>query len=202
VQVAVDGETAMDYAEARMYQPRTGRFSAPDAVFIDLANPQRLNRYGYALANPLGYTDPTGLTAANCTYTEVQTDEGVSSSLTCTEPDSGGGSTGNWWTWSMDFLLGTEPVGSADLAWTEHTPSGAYVPSKPVQAAVVALAVVASIPAANEAIGAVVGKTLGKSEATVAAATADTLASRSYPPARGFASTTERKFLMAGDVIE
>jgi RHS repeat-associated protein len=88
-QVTFDGETAMDYAEARMYQPRTGRFNAPDALFADLANPQRLNRYGYALANPLGYTDPAGLMAANCTYTEETIDGGISGSITCTEPSGG-----------------------------------------------------------------------------------------------------------------
>ena len=61
-----DGETGQDYAEARMYQSRTGRMNAPDAVFAALFDPQRLNRYAYALNNPLSFTDPSGL--STCTH--------------------------------------------------------------------------------------------------------------------------------------
>lgn len=58
-----DGEAGADYAQARMYQVRTGRLSAPDPVLTNLSNPQRLNRYAYALNQPLAMVDPTGLTA-------------------------------------------------------------------------------------------------------------------------------------------
>ncbi len=56
-----DPEAGFDYFNARMYQPRAGRFGRVDPVLGGLGNPQRWNRYAYALNNPFGYTDPTGL---------------------------------------------------------------------------------------------------------------------------------------------
>jgi RHS repeat-associated protein len=58
-----DDESTLDYAQARSYQSRTGRFHAVDPVYAGLFNPQRLNRYAYALNSPLAFVDPTGLTA-------------------------------------------------------------------------------------------------------------------------------------------
>jgi RHS repeat-associated protein len=57
-----DGEAGQDYAEARMYLPRAGRFSTPDPINGGLFRPQRWNRYSYAMNNPLVWIDPTGLT--------------------------------------------------------------------------------------------------------------------------------------------
>lgn len=45
---------------ARRYDPRIGRFISPDTIIPDPANPQSLNRYSYAVNNPLKYVDPTG----------------------------------------------------------------------------------------------------------------------------------------------
>jgi RHS repeat-associated protein len=56
-----DGEAGLDYAEARSYQGRTGRFNAPDSVYAGLFNPQRWNLYSYAVNNPLLFVDTTGL---------------------------------------------------------------------------------------------------------------------------------------------
>jgi RHS repeat-associated protein len=56
-----DGEVGLDYAEARMYQSRTGRLNAPDPVYSGLFVPQGWNRYAYALNNPLRFVDTTGL---------------------------------------------------------------------------------------------------------------------------------------------
>ncbi len=56
----LDDETGLYYYGARYYDPNLGRFIQPDTVISDLANPQALNRYAYALNNPLKYTDPTG----------------------------------------------------------------------------------------------------------------------------------------------
>lgn len=61
--VSFDGESNMDYADARMYQPWTGRFNAPDPVYAGLFEPQRWNRYAYALNSPLTFVDPDGLLA-------------------------------------------------------------------------------------------------------------------------------------------
>src|SRR5260221_14333152 len=47
-----------------------GRFMSPDPLGGHLENPQSLNRYTYALNNPLSYTDPTGLDSyLECTPT-------------------------------------------------------------------------------------------------------------------------------------
>ena len=38
---------------ARMYDPELGRWISPDTIIPDPANPQSLNRYSYALGNPV-----------------------------------------------------------------------------------------------------------------------------------------------------
>jgi RHS repeat-associated protein len=53
-------ETGLLYDNARYYDPALGRFLSADTVVPDPQNPQALNRYAYALNNPVGYTDPTG----------------------------------------------------------------------------------------------------------------------------------------------
>ena len=45
---------------ARWYDPALGRFISPDPIVPQLGNPQTLNRYAYALNNPVKYNDPTG----------------------------------------------------------------------------------------------------------------------------------------------
>jgi RHS repeat-associated protein len=58
-----DGETGLDYAQARYYANGQGRFTAADPLMAsaDPVNPQSFNRYSYALNNPTRFTDPTGL---------------------------------------------------------------------------------------------------------------------------------------------
>jgi RHS repeat-associated protein len=105
-----DGDVGQDYAQARMYQPRTGRFNAPDLVYSNLFDPQRLNRYTYALNDPLGYVDPTGLTAESCEWIEGWVpvgDDGdgyMSGQLVCPKERAGDqGGVGGWsvslWDW-------------------------------------------------------------------------------------------------------
>jgi len=66
-----DRETGMYYFGARYMRPENGRFTAIDPIGpVDartgkvndkmLVNPQRLNRYAYALNNPYRYVDPDG----------------------------------------------------------------------------------------------------------------------------------------------
>ncbi len=57
-----DEETGLDFAEARMYENRHGRFTAVDPLLASgkSANPQTFNRYAYVMNNPLAYTDPSG----------------------------------------------------------------------------------------------------------------------------------------------
>jgi len=45
---------------ARFYSPRLGRFIQPDTLIPNPTNPQSLNRFSYALNNPVKYIDPSG----------------------------------------------------------------------------------------------------------------------------------------------
>jgi RHS repeat-associated protein len=58
-----DDETGLDFAQARYYQNRLGRFTSVDPLRASArrANPQTWNRYSYCLNNPLKYADPLGL---------------------------------------------------------------------------------------------------------------------------------------------
>ncbi|NKB81287.1 MAG: hypothetical protein GKS05_05240 [Nitrospirales bacterium] len=61
-----DPSTGLYFYEARYYDPILGRFISADTLVPEPGNPQTLNRYAYALNNPLVYTDPTGHFAAHC----------------------------------------------------------------------------------------------------------------------------------------
>src|SRR5262249_8142152 len=58
-----DGESGLDYFEARYLGPLQGRFISADPLLVSdgKKNPQYWNRYAYALNNPLRYVDPGGL---------------------------------------------------------------------------------------------------------------------------------------------
>jgi len=56
-----DGEAGFDYANARLYKSTSGRLNRPDPVPAGLLQPQRWNRYSYALNNPLRFSDPSGM---------------------------------------------------------------------------------------------------------------------------------------------
>ncbi|MGB7069307.1 MAG: RHS repeat-associated core domain-containing protein, partial [Pyrinomonadaceae bacterium] len=57
-----DNETDLDFAQARNYNPKNGRFTStdPSRVSIQFDNPQTWNRYAYCLNNPLKYIDDNG----------------------------------------------------------------------------------------------------------------------------------------------
>ena len=59
----MDSETNLDFAEARMYENRHGRFTAIDPLLASgkSINPQTFNRYVYVGNNPIILTDPLGL---------------------------------------------------------------------------------------------------------------------------------------------
>jgi RHS repeat-associated protein len=56
-----DAESGNDYAQARYYVNRLGRFSSLDLYSGTTADPQSLNHYTYVRNNPIGLVDPTGL---------------------------------------------------------------------------------------------------------------------------------------------
>lgn len=58
-----DGETDLDFAQARMYLNALGRFNSVDPVKLTSARmfePQQFNLYAYTINNPLRYIDPDG----------------------------------------------------------------------------------------------------------------------------------------------
>ncbi|MBL8122747.1 MAG: RHS repeat-associated core domain-containing protein [Blastocatellia bacterium] len=58
-----DEESGLDFAEARMYENRFGRFTAVDPLLASGkdSNPQTFNRFVYVGNNPLNIIDPLGL---------------------------------------------------------------------------------------------------------------------------------------------
>jgi len=56
-----DSESGLDNFGARYDSSTLGRFISPDPLGGHLENPQSLNKYAYALNNPINLTDPTGL---------------------------------------------------------------------------------------------------------------------------------------------
>ena len=55
-----DRTPALAARSARWYDGQLGRWISPDSIIPDPANPQSLNRFSYALGNPLKYRDPSG----------------------------------------------------------------------------------------------------------------------------------------------
>jgi RHS repeat-associated protein len=62
-----DEGTSLSYLNARYYSSDRGQFTSQDPVFWsskqNLKNPQSLNSYSYANDNPIGLSDPNGLSA-------------------------------------------------------------------------------------------------------------------------------------------
>lgn len=56
----MDASDGLLYYGARYYDAQLGRFISADTIVPSAGNPQSLNRYSYALNNPVRYTDPSG----------------------------------------------------------------------------------------------------------------------------------------------
>ncbi|MGH9554487.1 MAG: RHS repeat domain-containing protein [Terriglobales bacterium] len=63
-----DSESGLDYAMFRYHNSRAGRFTAPDLLAGELAEPQSLNRYPYVVNDPVNLIDPLGLVALPCWF--------------------------------------------------------------------------------------------------------------------------------------
>jgi RHS repeat-associated protein len=60
-----DAESGNDYAMARTYINRFGRFSSSDRMSGSVADPQSLNHYGYVENDPINAADPSGMMMIN-----------------------------------------------------------------------------------------------------------------------------------------
>jgi RHS repeat-associated protein len=61
-----DSETGLDYAFARYYNSRIGRFMSADPLSGDATDPQSLNRYAYVGNDATDYSDPSGMLRYPC----------------------------------------------------------------------------------------------------------------------------------------
>ena len=68
-----DGESGLEHAPYRQHSSTSGRWISPDPYdgSSQPANPQSLNRYSYALNNPLSLVDPLGLDSS-CPETQFR----------------------------------------------------------------------------------------------------------------------------------
>ncbi|MCU0498804.1 MAG: hypothetical protein MUF87_15745 [Anaerolineae bacterium] len=58
-----DTSTGLYHLRARNYDPSNGRFLSRDVWPYNFENPVELNRYVYAMGNPVNYSDPSGYTS-------------------------------------------------------------------------------------------------------------------------------------------
>ncbi|MBK7704501.1 MAG: RHS repeat-associated core domain-containing protein [Acidobacteria bacterium] len=58
-----DDESGLDFAQARYYNPKHGRYTSVDPLTAsaNVKNPQTFNRYSYVLNSPYKFVDPLGL---------------------------------------------------------------------------------------------------------------------------------------------
>jgi RHS repeat-associated protein len=88
---------------ARLYDPNVGRMLSPDNYVQDAYNSQNLNRFSYALNNPISNLDPDG--------------NFIMSAFT-----------GIWDLWATVFKGGLGPTSSSarDKAWRNYDPSAKW----------------------------------------------------------------------------
>ncbi len=104
-----DGESLNDYAMARSYINRFGRFASPDPIAGSVSDPQSLNRYAYVRNDPIDAIDPDGrrrtLTPPDpCGH--IQPPFGTPSTFPAYDP---------FWIW--DFLPSWFPGNNPDAIW-------------------------------------------------------------------------------------
>ena len=95
-QLDQDNESGTEHAQFRQYQPAQGRWLSPDPYdgSYDGSNPQSMNRYVYALNNPLSYVDPSGQDVMVCTEDgstcTIMTDQQYQAAQGVSDSQSGG----------------------------------------------------------------------------------------------------------------
>jgi RHS repeat-associated protein len=122
-----DAETNFDFAEARMYENRYGRFTAVDPLIASgkSVNPQTFNRYIYVGNNPLAFVDPTGLIWGTAADGRVRWfDKKLGKGFTEFKPD-------NWQYIGNDKKL--YELDSNSSKWHEIKPVQVFAEDNPIQ---------------------------------------------------------------------
>jgi RHS repeat-associated protein len=90
-----DSESGLDYAMARHYENMRGRFNSPDKGRMVFSAPTTLNRYAYAILDPLNMTDRTGNEPEGqgpvCPPSQVPLRDGQGRIIMCVDPPRPGG---------------------------------------------------------------------------------------------------------------
>ena len=89
------GTNPLDYMHARYYAANLARFMAVDPVLDllpTLSEPQRWNRYTYAIDNPIRYTDPDGRAVTIIITRNTYTDKSIISTINVTSDVKDAGS--------------------------------------------------------------------------------------------------------------
>jgi RHS repeat-associated protein len=129
----VDGEIDQGDFEARQYQMRTGRFTRVDPIYDGILEPQRWNRYAYALNNPVRFIDPHGLLAAAdfCQTMFVHEDFRSYVHTDCLSPEMLAFLGGYGWTGNGPESGGSDPfaaVGRVDFPVLQPLPGPVIAP--------------------------------------------------------------------------
>jgi RHS repeat-associated protein len=91
-----DSESSNDYAWAREYVNRLGRFSSGDPVSVTrTAAPRNFNRYSYVASDPINRTDRTGMLADYCNQDPGNQVENELADLSLSDPFGGLGPFGD-----------------------------------------------------------------------------------------------------------
>ena len=79
-----DYESGLDFAQARYYNSKLGRFTSVDPLTAsaNVKDPQTFNRYSYVLNSPYKFTDPLGLIAYEGMYHAKQPEHGGGGGIT------------------------------------------------------------------------------------------------------------------------
>jgi RHS repeat-associated protein len=74
-----DAESGLDNFSARYFGSSMGRFMSPDPIIMNplrMINPQRWNKYSYAVNSPLVFDDPSGKDAIYVNFNKMANGEG------------------------------------------------------------------------------------------------------------------------------
>ncbi len=124
-----DYESGLDHGQFREYSSAGGRWLSPDPYSgsYDWSNPQSLNRYAYALNNPLSMSDPTGEDGCGDDFDWEDDDFGYGITGPGGEGSGPSGINNNAYTFPLvqqySWVTDTFPT---DNFFTEYSTSGAF----------------------------------------------------------------------------